>query len=105
MSKKNRFKKGDFVSGFRFNGEKFVGVYEHEYDCGDHCVSNASIKFCVKSNKIRKATPEEEEEIKETIIKPLREARKKKELESKNNQENFELDKESTEELASEAIE
>lgn len=81
MAKSNKFKKGDLVSGNRFNGEPFIGIYEYEYDCGDHCVSNTTIKFCVHKNKIKKATPEEEELIKETIIKPLREMKKQKELE------------------------
>ena len=82
MTKLNKFKKDEMVSAKKFNGEEFLGLYEHEYDCGDHCVSNTTIKFCVHKNKIKKATPEEEEIIKETIIKPMRNAKKQKELET-----------------------
>ena len=38
MAKTNRFASGDLVSGKKLNGEHFIGVYEHEYDCGDHAV-------------------------------------------------------------------
>ena len=99
MAKSNRFSSGDLVSGKKWNGEHFIGVYEHEYDCGDHCVFDGEKKYCVKHNSVKKATHEEEETIKETIIKPMREEKKRKALEAQKQQE---LEQEDVEILAAE---
>ena len=99
MSKINSFKKGDMVSAKKLSGEEFLGLYEHGYDCGDHCIFDGSKKYCVKHNTVKKATPEQEEIIKETIIKPLREEKKRKALEAQKQQE---LEQEDVEILAAE---
>ena len=99
MSKINTFKKGDMVSAKKLSGEEFLGIYEHGYDCGDHCIFDGSKKYCVKHNTVKKATPEQEEIIKETIIKPLREEKKRKALEAQKQQE---LEQEDVEILAAE---
>ena len=78
MGKSNKFKKGDMVNAKKVNGEHFLGIYEYEYDCGDHCVFDGNKKFCVNHNAVKKASTEEEEIIKENIIKPMREEKKKK---------------------------
>lgn len=87
MSKLNKFKKGELVSAKKLNGETILGIYEHEYDCGDHCVSTGDKKFCVSEKSVKKATDEEEKIIQETIIKPMREAKKKLAEELKKSQE------------------
>ena len=86
MSKINSLKKGDMVSAKKFSGEEFLGLYEHGYDCGDHCIFDGVKKYCVKHNTVKKATPEQEEIIKETIIKPLREEKKRKAAEARRNE-------------------
>ena len=102
MAKSNKFKKGEMVSAKKLNGEEFLGIYEHGYDCGDHCVFDGEKKFCVKHNTVKKATPEEEEVIKETIIKPMREEKKRKALEELKKKQEEELEEEDVETLASE---
>lgn len=102
MAKSNKFKKGEMVSAKKLNGEEFLGIYEHEYDCGDHCIFDGAKKFCVKHNTVKKATPEEEEIIKETIIKPMREEKKRKALEELKKKQEEELEEEDMETLASE---
>lgn len=107
MTKLNKFKKDEMVSAKKFNGEEFLGLYELEYDCGDHCIFDGAKKFCVKHNAVKKATPEEEEIIKETIIKPMREEKKRKALEElKKEQEDMEtLASEPTDEELEKAFE
>ena len=100
MTKNNDFKKGDMVSTKKLTGETFLGIYEHGYDCGDHCVFDGKKKYCVKH--VKKATPEEEEIIKETIIKPMREEKKRQAMEAKKQEE---LEQEDMEILASEPTE
>jgi hypothetical protein len=99
MAKTNRFKKNEMVRAKKSDGTHFLGLYEHEYDCGDHCVFDGEKKYCVKHNSVKKATPEEEETIKETIIKPMREEKKRKALEAQKQQE---LEQEDVEILAAE---
>lgn len=107
MSKLNKFKKGELVSAKKLNGEKILGIYQYEYDCGDHCISIGTKKYCVQKNPVKKATEEEEKIIQETIIKPMREAKKKaaeelrKAQEEQNSYED-ELSEEDMETMASE---
>jgi hypothetical protein len=105
MSKTNKFKKGEMISAKKFSGESFLGIYELEYDCGDHCIFDGNKKFCVKHNTVKKATPEEENIIKETIIKPMREEKKRKALEELKKKQEEELEEEDVETLASEPTE
>ena len=103
MGKSNKFNKGDLVSAKKLNGEAFLGIYDHMYDCGDHCIQTLGKKYCVKHNAVKAATDEEETIIKETIIKPMREANKKKALEKA--QEEEVLNESEVEELAGESTE
>ena len=48
MAKTNHFSHGDCVSGKKLNGEHFIGVYEHEYDCGDHAVFDGEM-MCMEN--------------------------------------------------------
>lgn len=76
MGKRNNFKSGDYVSCKKLNGEEFLGVYSHEYDCGDHCVSDKDGRlFCVNMEDCQLANEYETEEIKKFL------KTKKKELE------------------------
>ena len=87
MAKTEKFKKGAFVSAHKLNGEKFLGIYEYEYDCcNECCVSDSNGKYCVKLSSTKPATDEESKIIQETIVKPRREAEKakKKALEESN---------------------
>ena len=77
MAKKNRFAQGDMVSGKRFNGDHFIGVYVHEYDCGDHLVTDGEKEFCVYAKDCHHAKKEEEKDIQE-IIKTMKEKAKAK---------------------------
>lgn len=102
MAKKNQFVRGDFVSGKKLNGEHFIGLYVHEYDCGDHLIDDGNKEYCIKKNQCHYASLEEVEEIKETIIKPRKEALKEKtkkvvEEETKNNADEEALASASTE--------
>jgi hypothetical protein len=76
MAKTNRFAHGDCVSGKKWNGEHFIGVYEHEYDSGDHAVFDGEKRFCVHKRDCHLANEEETKEIREKIVKPMKEANK-----------------------------
>lgn len=76
MAKSNKFSNGDYVSGKKFNGEKFIGIYVHEYDCGDHLVSDGNKEFCVRKGQCHLANEDDAEQIKETIVKPKKEREK-----------------------------
>lgn len=67
MAKTNRFNQGDLVSGKKWNGEHFIGVYEHEYDCGDHAVFDGEKHFCIHKRDCHLANEEEAKEIREKI--------------------------------------
>ena len=77
MAKKNRFAQGDMVSGKRFNGDHFIGVYVHEYDCGDHLVTDGEKEFCVYAKDCHHAKESEQKDIQE-IIKVIKEKAKAK---------------------------
>lgn len=77
MAKKNRFAQGDMVSGKRFNGDHFIGVYVHEYDCGDHLVTDGEKEFCVYAKDCHHAKEDEQKDIQE-IIKVIKEKAKAK---------------------------
>lgn len=78
MGKVKEFKKGALVSTVKLNGEKLLGVFEHDYDNGKECCVLApdNKKFCVKLSSTHLANEEETKIIQETIIKPRREAEK-----------------------------
>jgi len=80
MAKTEAFKKGALVSTKKLNGEPLLGVYEHGYDSGNECCVLAADnrKFCVKIKSTKPANEEETKIIQETIIKPRREAEKKR---------------------------
>ena len=78
MAKTNRFANGDLVSGKKLNGDSFLGVYEHEYDCGDHAVFDGEKRFCVHKKDCHLANDEEASIIKETILKNMKSAKKPK---------------------------
>lgn len=80
---KNKFFKGDLVSGKKWNGEHFIGVYEYEYDCGDHCITDGQKEYCIKHNDCHKANDEEAEIIRETILKTIKDKNKKKNTKKK----------------------
>ena len=67
MARLNKFKSGDYVSCKKLNGEEFVGVYSHEYDCGDHLVKDGDREFCIRKDDCRMATDEEAEKLKTSI--------------------------------------
>lgn len=75
------YKKGAMISAKKFNGEEFLGVYQYTYDDGSHCVSDGTKKWCCKPRDVKPANDEESKIIQETIIKPQREAEKRKRLE------------------------
>ena len=81
MAKVNYHKKGTLVSAKKFNGETVLGIYEHSYDDGSHCISDGQKKWCINPNDLRLANEEETKIIQETIIKPRREAEKKRKAE------------------------
>ncbi len=87
MTKINRFANGDLVSGKKWNGEHFLGVYEHEYDCGDHLVFDGEKRFCVHKKDCRLANEEEATTIKETILKNMKLAKKPKKIEAETEEE------------------
>jgi hypothetical protein len=76
MPKTNRFNQGDLVSGKKWNGEHFIGVYEHEYDCGDHAVFDGEKHFCIHKRDCHLANEEEAKEIREKIAKQMKGANK-----------------------------
>ena len=101
MAKTNRFASGDLVSGKKWNGEHFIGVYEHEYDCGDHAVFDGEKHFCINKNDCHPANEEEAKVIKETIVKAMKDsskASKKKEVEEEPELTDDELEEMLTEE-------
>ena len=77
MSKVNYHKKGTLVSAKKFNGETVLGIYQHSYDDGSHCISDGKKQWCINPKDLRLANEEETKIIQETIIKPQREAEKK----------------------------
>jgi hypothetical protein len=89
------------VSGKKWNGEHFIGVYVHEYDCGDHAVFDGEKHFCVHKKDCHHANEEEAKVIKETIVKAMKDASKaskKKEVEEEPELTEDELEKMLTEE-------
>jgi len=103
MAKTNRFANGDLVSGKKLNGEHFIGVYEHEYDCGDHLVFDGEKRFCVHKKDCHIANEEEAKVIKETIVKAMKEAEKtSKKPKKKEVEEELELTEDELEEMLTE---
>lgn len=104
MAKTNRFSSGDLVSGKKWNGEHFIGVYEHEYDSGDHAIFDGEKHFCVHKRDCHLANEEEAKVIKETIVKTIKKAdktakkHKKKEMEEEPELSEDELEEMLTEE-------
>ena len=82
MAKVNYHKKGALVSAKKFNGETVLGIYQHSYDDGSHCISDGKKKWCINPKDLRLANEEETKIIQETIIKPQREAEKKAKAEA-----------------------
>lgn len=75
MAKQN-FSKGDYVNAKKWSGASFLGMYEHCYNDGSHCVIEASTgkRFNVLAGKLKAANEEEVKEIKRLVkendIKP-----------------------------------
>ena len=69
MAKTNKFKSGEKVSCKKFNGEEFIGTYVHEYDCGDHCVSDGEKEFCIRKNDC-KSIKEEQKKLEKLMEEP-----------------------------------
>lgn len=94
MAKTYKFSKGDLVSGKKWNGEHFIGVYQYEYDCGDHCIFDGNKQYCIHKKDCHTANEEEQELIKENIVKPMREkaktAKKAKQEENQTNDDELE---------------
>lgn len=82
MAKVNYHKKGTLVSAKKFNGETVLGIYQHSYDDGSHCISDGKKQWCINPKDLRLANEEETKIIQETIIKPQREAEKKAKAEA-----------------------
>ena len=82
MAKVDSYKKGTMVSAKKFTGEEFLGLYQHSYDDGSHCVSDGNKNWCCHHKDVKLANEEESKIIQETIIKPQREAEKRKKLEA-----------------------
>jgi hypothetical protein len=78
MAKTNKFTKGDPISGKKWNGEHILAVYVHEYDCGDHLVTDGEKEFCLHKKDCHHANEEEAKTIQETIMKPMKEREKAK---------------------------
>ena len=104
MAKINHFSHGDFVSGKKWNGEHFIGIYEHGYDCGDHLIFDGNSYFCIHKKDCHAANEEESTEIKETILKAMKEAEKAAKKAKKKEAETTEekLSEEEVEELLTE---
>jgi len=92
MAKTNRFNQGDLVSGKKWNGEHFIGVYEHEYDCGDHAVFDGKKHLCIHKRDCHIANEEETKEIREKIVKPMKGANKASKKKTTNNDEELSED-------------
>lgn len=101
MPKTNRFNQGDLVSGKKWNGEHFIGIYDHEYDCGDHSVFDGEKHFCVHKRDCHLANEEEAKEIREKIAKPMKWANKASNKKTTNN--DGELSEDELEEQLAEA--
>ena len=73
---KTVFSKGDSVNAKKWSGTSFLGIYEHMYDDGSHCVLDVASgkSFNVHPEDIKMATEDEAKEIKklskENNIKP-----------------------------------
>ena len=103
MAKTNRFSSGDLVSGKKCNGEHFIGVYVHEYDCGDHAVFDGEKHFCVRKKDCHLANEEEAKVIKETIVKAMKDASKaSKKSKKKEVEEELELSEDELEKMLTE---
>ena len=88
-----RFNKGDMVSGTKWDGTPFIGIYELTYDCGEHCIFDGERYFSIHENDCHHASQTEKEQISKTIAK----VKKPTIGHSKHNEE--ELEKELTEEI------
>lgn len=66
---KHNFVKGDCVRAKKWSGESFLGMYEHTYDDGSHCVVDPSTgkRFNVLKPQLKMATDEEAKEIKRLV--------------------------------------
>ena len=80
MAKVELYKKGAMVSTKKLNGEPLLAIYEHGYDNGHECcvIGADEKKYCVKLRSTKPANDEEQKIIQETIVKPRREAEKKR---------------------------
>lgn len=73
---KTVFSKGDSVNAKKWSGTSFLGIYEHMYDDGSHCVVDATTgkRFNVHPDDVKMASEEEAKEIKklskENNVKP-----------------------------------
>ena len=73
---KTVFSKGDSVNCKKWSGASFLGIYEHMYDDGSHCVLDvvSGKSFNVHPTDVKEATEEETKEIKriakENNVKP-----------------------------------
>ena len=103
MAKTNKFTKGDPISGKRWNGERILAVYVHEYDCGDHLVTDGEKEFCLHHKDCHHANEEEAKTIQETIVKPMKEREKAKKKAQK--QEESTVEETTTEEEDTEQFE
>ena len=104
MAKTNRFASGDLVSGKKLNGEHFIGVYEHGYDCGGHAVFDGEKHFYINKNDCHLANEEEAKVIKETIVKAMKEADKASKKSKKSKKKEVEEDPELTEDELEEML-
>jgi hypothetical protein len=64
------FNHGDYVKARKWSGHTFLGIYEHTYDDGSHCVLDAESgkRFNSHPHDVKMASDEEIEQIK-TLIK------------------------------------
>lgn len=73
---KTNFTKGDSVNCKKWSGASFLGIYEHMYDDGSHCVLDvvSGKRFNVHPTDVKEASEEEAKEIKklskENNVKP-----------------------------------
>lgn len=76
---KQSYVKGDCVRAKKWSGESFLGMYEHTYDDGSHCVVDPSTgkRFNVLKSQLKMATDEEAKEIKRLAKENNIEARDK----------------------------
>lgn len=63
---KTVFSKGDSVNAKKWSGTSFLGIYEHMYDDGSHCVVDVTTgkRFNVHPDDVKMASEEEAKEIK-----------------------------------------